>query len=35
MTALLAAAKGGHSTTAMRLLENRTVDIKVQDKVIS
>ena len=33
MTALLAATKGGHRETALRLLENRTIDIKVQDKV--
>ena len=33
MTALLAATKGGHSETALCLLENRTIDIKVQDKV--
>ncbi len=33
MTALLAATKSGHTETALRLLENRTIDIKVQDKV--
>jgi hypothetical protein len=33
MTALLAATKGGHAATALRLLENRTIDIKIQDKV--
>ena len=33
MTALLAATKGGHAETALRLLENRTIDIKIQDKV--
>lgn len=33
MTALLAATKGGHAQTALRLLENRAIDIKVQDKV--
>ncbi len=33
MTALLAATKGGHTETALRLLENRAIDIKVQDKV--
>lgn len=33
MTALLAAIKGGHAETALRLLENRTIDIKIQDKV--
>jgi ankyrin repeat protein len=33
MTALLAATKDGHQETALRLLENRTIDIKVQDKV--
>ncbi|CAF3458151.1 unnamed protein product [Rotaria sp. Silwood1] len=32
MTALLAATKGGHAETALRLLENRTIDIKIQDK---
>lgn len=34
MTALLAATKGGHAETALRLLENRTIDIKIQDKVL-
>jgi ankyrin repeat protein len=33
MTALLAATKSGHAETALRLLENRAIDIKVQDKV--
>jgi ankyrin repeat protein len=33
MTALLAATKGGYAETALRLLENRTIDIKIQDKV--
>jgi hypothetical protein len=33
MTALLAATKGGHTETALRLLQNRTIDIKIQDKV--
>ena len=33
MTALLAAIKGGHAETGLRLLENRTIDIKIQDKV--
>jgi hypothetical protein len=33
MTALLAATKAGHEETVLRLLENRTIDIKVQDKV--
>ena len=33
MTALLAATKGGYAETALRLLENRTIDIKTQDKV--
>ena len=33
MTALLAATKGGHDETALRLLEDQTIDIKVQDKV--
>ena len=33
MTALLAATKNGHAETALRLLENHTIDIKVQDKV--
>lgn len=33
MTALLIAAKNGHAETCLRLLENRTIDIKVQDKV--
>jgi ankyrin repeat protein len=33
MTALLAATKGRHIETAIRLLENCTIDIKVQDKV--
>ena len=33
MTALLAATKGGHGETALRLLEDQTIDIKVQDKV--
>lgn len=33
MTALIAATKSGHSDTALRLLEHRTIDIKVQDKV--
>jgi len=33
MTALLTATKGGHGETALRLLENRTIDIKIQDKV--
>ena len=33
MTALLAATKGGHAETALRLLENRSIDIKIQDKV--
>lgn len=33
MTALLAATKGGHAEAALRLLENRTIDIKIQDKV--
>ena len=32
-TALLAAIRGGHGETALRLLENRTIDIKIQDKV--
>ncbi|CAF3900552.1 unnamed protein product [Rotaria sp. Silwood2] len=32
MTALLAATKGGHGETALRLLQNQTIDIKVQDK---
>ncbi|CAF0763759.1 unnamed protein product [Rotaria sordida] len=32
MTALLAATKGGHAETALRLLENQTIDIKIQDK---
>lgn len=34
MTALLAATKGGHEETALHLLENPSIDIKVQDKVI-
>lgn len=34
MTALLAATQGGHAETALRLLENKTIDIKIQDKVI-
>jgi t-SNARE complex subunit (syntaxin) len=33
MTALLAATKAGHAETVLRLLENRAIDIKVQDKV--
>lgn len=33
MTALIAATKEGHEETAMRLLENRTIDFKIQDKV--
>jgi ankyrin repeat protein len=33
MTALLAATKAGHGETVLRLLENRAIDIKVQDKV--
>lgn len=33
MTALLMATKGGHTETALRLLENRIIDIKIQDKV--
>ena len=33
MTALLVATKGGYAGTALRLLENRTIDIKIQDKV--
>lgn len=33
MTSLLAATKGGHAETALCLLENRTIDIKIQDKV--
>jgi hypothetical protein len=33
MTALLAATKAGHGETALRLLENRTIDIKIHDKV--
>jgi hypothetical protein len=33
MTAILAATKAGHAETALRLLENRTIDIKIQDKV--
>lgn len=33
MTALLAATKGGHAETALCLLENQTIDIKIQDKV--
>ena len=33
MTALLAATKSGHQETALRLLENRAIDIKIQDKV--
>jgi hypothetical protein len=33
MTALLAATKSGHGETALRLLEHRMIDIKVQDKV--
>ena len=33
MTALLAATMGGHGETALRLLEDQTIDIKVQDKV--
>ncbi|CAF1117906.1 unnamed protein product [Rotaria sp. Silwood1] len=32
MTALLAATRGGHGETALRLLQNQTIDIKVQDK---
>ncbi|CAF0782612.1 unnamed protein product [Rotaria sordida] len=32
MTALLAATRGGHGDTALRLLQNQTIDIKVQDK---
>ncbi|CAF0790019.1 unnamed protein product [Adineta steineri] len=32
MTALLAATKGGYSETALCLLDNRTIDIKIQDK---
>jgi len=35
MTALVAATKEGHTDTALRLLENRAIDIKVQDKVKS
>lgn len=34
MTALLVATKNGHGETALRLLENQTIDIKIQDKVI-
>jgi len=33
MTALLVATKGGHHETALRLLENRAIDIKIHDKV--
>lgn len=33
MTAILAATKGGHGETAIRLLENQMIDVKVQDKV--
>lgn len=33
MTALLAATKNGHTDTVLRLLENRAIDIKIQDKV--
>ena len=33
MTALLAAIKGGYAETALRLLESRNIDIKIQDKV--
>lgn len=33
MTALLAATKNGHTDTALRLLESRVIDIKIQDKV--
>ena len=34
MTALLIAAKNGHAETCLQLLENRNIDIKVQDKVL-
>lgn len=33
MTALLMATSGGHVETSLRLLENRSIDIKIQDKV--
>ena len=33
MTALLVTTKNGHADTALRLLENRAIDIKIQDKV--
>jgi len=33
MTALLAATKNRHADSALRLLENRAIDIQIQDKV--
>jgi len=33
MTALLAATKEGHKETTLRLLEHRTIDIQIHDKV--
>jgi len=33
MTVLLAATKNEHADTALRLLENRAIDIKIQDKI--